>query len=350
VFRHSSNTSRSELQLTERQRAVLRAVMAAYVGEAAPVGSRTVSHLLPVKLSSASIRNTMAELSELGLIEKPHASSGRVPTERGLRFFLDELLDPAELALYQRSTLDRSFEGVEAEEVVHLASQLLSDHTRQLGFVVVPRLERVVLRHVTLVRLSSERLLVVLVSRDGHAHRRVIEDTDSGDQPELDRAASELNRRVVGRTLSEVRDLLRQEIHDLRSEASRALGRALALGLRAVEKQTCDPADLVVATRLALFEQPEFSDHERLRDILAAVETNQRLLEILGDILDTDGVSVTLGDDLQEPVLVRCALVVAPYGGHLGALGVIGPTRMDYARIIPLVGYCSQLVTQKLLA
>jgi heat-inducible transcriptional repressor len=153
VFRHNSNTSRSELRLTERQGAVLRAVMAAYVGEAAPVGSRTVSHLLPVKLSSASIRNTMAELSVLGLIEKPHASSGRVPTECGLRFFLDELLDPAELALYQRCTLDRSFEGVEAEEVVHLASQLLSDHTRQLGFVVVPRLERVVLRHVTLVRL-----------------------------------------------------------------------------------------------------------------------------------------------------------------------------------------------------
>lgn len=348
---HSPDGSRGQLQLTERQRLVLRALVAAFVGEATPVGSHTISHLLPVKLSSASIRNTMAELAELGLIEKPHASAGRVPSERGLRFFVDELLDPTELAVYQRCSLDRSFEGIEAEGVVHVASQLLSDHTRQLGFVVAPRLERVVLRHVTLVRLSSESLLVVLVSRDGHAHRRVIDDSDSGEQRDLDGIAAELNRRVEGRTLSEVREFLRREVIELRSEAGRALERALRLGLRVVEEPVLDPADLVIATRLALFDQPEFNDPERLREILAMVETNERLLEILGDVLDTaEGVSVVFGEDLNDPGLCHCALVAAPYGGDLGALGVIGPSRMDYGRIIPLVSYCSRLVTQKLVA
>ena len=347
--RGPGRSSRARLQLSERQQQVLRALVAAYVGEASPVGSRTVSHLLPIKLSSASIRNTMAQLAELGLIEKPHASAGRVPTERGLRFFVDELLDPTDLALYQRCALDRSFEGVEAEGVVHRASQLLSDHTRQLGFVVAPRLERVVLRHIALVRLSSERLLVVLVSRDGHAHRRVIGDRESGGQRELDQVASELNRRASGRTLGEVREALRREVIELRSEAERTLGRTLRLGLRALEERVCDSADLVVATRLALFEQPEFSDPERLREILATVETNERLLEILGDVLEREGVSVVLGEDLSDPGLSRCALVAASYGGDLGALGVIGPSRMDYARIIPLVSYCSRLVTQKLI-
>jgi heat-inducible transcriptional repressor len=178
----------------------------------------------------------------------------------------------------------------------------------------------------------------------------VIDDSDGGDQRELDRIASELNQRVVGRTLDEVRQLLCREIIELRSEVGRVFARVLRLGLRVMEAQILDPADLVIATRLALFEQPEFSDPERLREIFATVETNERLLEILGDVVDTEGVSVVLGEDLNDPGLCHCALVAAPYGGDLGALGVIGPSRMDYGRIIPLVSYCSQLVTQKLVA
>ena len=160
--------------LTERQGAVLRAVVASYVGEGAPIGSRTISHLLPVPLSSTSIRNTLAELTDLGLVEKPHASSGRVPTEGGLRRFVDELMSPGDVSPSQRRELAFRIERADGEGVVALASELLSSHTRQLGFVVAPRLESLVLRHVTIVRLSSERLLVVLVTEDGAAHRRVV--------------------------------------------------------------------------------------------------------------------------------------------------------------------------------
>lgn len=336
-----------QLELTGRQRLVLRALVSAYVGAAAPVGSATVSHLLPVNLSSASIRNTMAELNELGLIQKPHASAGRVPTERGLRHFVDRLLEAAELAAYERRTLAHSFEDVEASNVMHVASQLLSDTTHLLGFVLAPRLERVVLRHVSLVRLSTDRLLVVLVSRTGETHRRVIEYSGSGDQPELDRMAAALRERVVNRTLGEVRDLLRRELRELHSEADRIAKRALTLGLRALEFDE-SPADLVIASHLELLNQPEFDDADRIRELFEAIETQEYLMHILDETIGAEGVSVTLGGEFEEPTLRRCALVVAPYGGDLGVLGVIGPSRMDYGRVMALVGLCSDLMTEKL--
>lgn len=330
---------------------VLRAVVSAYVGEASPVGSSTLSHLLPVPLSSASIRNTLAELAELGLLSKPHASSGRLPTDRGLRLFVDELLPLRDLAEYEKRDLADTMEETRAEIALRVASQLLSERTGQLGFVVAPRVDRVVLRHVSLVRLSTRSLLVVLVSQTGAALRRILDDDGRADQAELDRMAALLNDYVRGRTLREVRDLLAREAHALRSQADRVLARAVALGTRALALEPSDPAELVVASWLALLGQPEFRDLEQVRRILEAVETQERIVEILDEMLPGQGVRVAFGAEVGEPALRSCALVAAPYGelSHpLGALGVIGPSRMDYARIIPLVEYLSTLVTGKL--
>jgi heat-inducible transcriptional repressor len=337
--------------LSERQAMVLRAVVSAYVGEASPVGSATVSHLLAVPLSSASIRATMAELAELGLLSKPHASAGRVPTGRGLRLFVDELVPRRDLADYEKRDLAGALEESRAEAALRVASQLLSQRTGQLGFVVAPRLERVVLRHVSLVRLSSRNLLVVLVSRTGAALRRVLDDDGRTDQVELDRMSSHLNGVVRGRTLREVRDHLARGARALRSHADELLARALEIGVRTVAAEPSDPDELVVASWLALLGQPEFRDLEQVRRILEAVETQERLVEILDEILPTQGVRVAFGEEVGEPTLRACALVAAPYGDAsqpLGALGVIGPSRMDYARVIPLVGYLSTLVTEKL--
>jgi heat-inducible transcriptional repressor len=339
--------------LSDRQQSVLRALVAAYVGAAAPVGSGTISDLLSVKLSSASVRNTLAELTDLGLICKPHASAGRIPTDEGIRHFVDRMLDPGQVAHYERRSLDRSFEEVQADHTMQLASQVLSDHTHQLGFVVAPRIERMALQQVSFVRLSTERVLAVLVDASGTAHQRVIENPLDGarfDQRELDRMSAALNERVAGRSLREVRDLLRSDVRSLRNHADRLLERALRLGLLAAEAAIEEPthADLVIATRLALMEQPEFSDPERLRDLFAALERSERLVDLLEELLDGDGVSVALGAELDSHGLNGCALVAASYGDSAGMLGVIGPTRMDYGRIIPLVGYCSQLVTDKL--
>jgi len=341
--------------LTDRQRSVLRAVVMAYLGDAAPIGSATIAQLLPVKLSPASIRSTLAELGALGLVKQPHVSAGRVPSERGLRLFVDELQDTDVLPAYEMRTIASSLAHADGEGAVHVASQILSERTRQLGFVVAPRLDRVVLRHVSLVRLSRERLLVVLVSQTGAAYRRVIADEGSGDQAELDRIAAVLAERVAGRTLAEVHDRLSQEARALRRHAGRLLSRMVEVGLRALASPEPSDADVVIESRLALLAQPEFHDPRRIRDVLVAVETKERLLALLEKTLEGHGhgVSVAFGEELEEPSLHDCALVATRYGGPgapLGMLGVIGPSRMNYARVIPLVRYLSEVITGKLCA
>jgi heat-inducible transcriptional repressor len=382
----TSGIERLGLELSERQQMVLRAVVASFVADAQPVSSGTVCHLLPVSLSSASVRNTMAELAGLGLIEKPHASAGRVPTEIGLRVFLEHLLEMPELAEYERRSLASDFAELTPASLIEAASQLLSDRTHQLGFAMTPRLERLRLRHVSLVRVARDRVLVVLVPHTGAVQQRVVHEQGQGDQLELDRMAVVLNQRIVGRTLAEMRRLLEVELCELQSRANRLLARSLTLGLRFLDEAGEAGeglGDLVISSRLGLLSQPEFNDPDRIRGLFAAVETNERLLDLLGLVMEGGGdvVSISLGEDLEEPGLRQCALVAVPYGGAavsdpiadersegpqrarglepgasaepgsshaLGVLGVIGPSRMDYARIIPLVSYCSQLVTEKL--
>jgi heat-inducible transcriptional repressor len=340
--------------LSERQRSVLRAVVLAYLGDAAPIGSASIAQSLAVNLSSASVRNTLAELGALGLVRQRHASAGRVPSERGLRLFVDELQGRDLLPAQEKRSIASSFADAEGDGAVHVASQLLSECSSQLGFVVAPRLDRVVLRHVSLVRLASDRLLVVLVSQAGVAYRRVITGDGGGDQAELDRIAAGLGERVAGRTLAEVRERLSQEARLLRRQAGRQLSRMLELGLRALASPEPTDADVVIETRLALLAQPEFQDPRRLREVLAAVETKERLLELLDKMLgEGNAVSVAFGEELEEPALHDCALVASRYGGPgapLGVLGVIGPSRMNYARVIPLVRYLSEVITGKLCA
>ncbi len=339
--------------LTDRQAAVLRSLVASYVGEATPVGSKTLSHLLPMNLSSASIRNTLAELSELGLVEKPHRSAGRVPTELGLRRFVKELLAPVDLAVSQRRDIDYRVDEVVGEGVMPVASGLLSRHSRQLGFVLAPRIELLVLRHVSLVRLSTDRILVVLVTQTGAAYRCILDDDEGLTQTELERIARLLNEHVAGRTLPQVRDRLAREARALRRQADRLRALAVELGRRAVSVAADEEADLVIETHMALLEQPEFSDPRRVRDLFEALETKECLVEVLDRMLEHRQVSVAIGEEIEEPALRRCAVVARSYGAGpgdtpLGVLGVIGPSRMDFSRVIPLVDYLSEVVTGKL--
>ncbi len=328
--------------LTPRQAQVLSALVGAYVGEAAPVASDTVAALLPVRLSPASVRNTLAELHELGLLEKPHRSAGRVPTELGLRAFVTGLPE-RELAPYEK----RELEGHLARDgVVEAASRLLTERTRQLGFVLPPRLDGVVLRNVSFVRVSSERVLAVLVTEGGRLFRRVLDEPGRGDQATLDRMATVLRERVIGRTLRAVRDQLLAEARALRSQADLLLERVL----RAVpDGEGGDAIDLVIGTHLALLDQPEFRDPERIRGLLTALEEKERLVDVVSRMLEERGACVAFGGDLGEPALAHLAVVAAPYGrarGSIGSVGVIGPSRMDYARVIPLVSYVSRLLTE----
>jgi heat-inducible transcriptional repressor len=336
-------------ELSPRQSAVLRAMVSAYVGEAAPIGSATLSHLLSTRLSAASIRSTLAELSDLGLVSQPHPSAGRVPTDDGLRIFIDSQ-PRAPVSDYDRRTIDHTVAGIEVVAVPAVTSQLLSECTRLLGFVIAPRIDRVRLQHLSLVRLAERRILAVLVTENGATHRRVIEHDTSLDQPALDRISALLRERVTGRTLVEVRERLLLEAQDERHRADRMVALALELGAHAVAENPDAEVDLVIATRLALLDQPEFRDPDRIRELFLAVETKERLVELLDRLVAGEpGVRVALGGEVDEPALHRCALVAARYGREgAGVLGVIGPARMDYGRVIPLVDYCSRVVTEKL--
>jgi heat-inducible transcriptional repressor len=321
--------------LTPRQAQVLQALVGAYVGHATPVGSATLSALLPVRLSSASVRNTLGELHALGLLEQPHRSAGRIPTDLGLRVFVDQVLAPRELGPYEKRDLEDHLSGA---GVVEAASRLLSERTRQLGFVVAPRLDGVVLRNVSFVRVSSERVLAVLVAEGGRVLRRMLEEPGRNDQAGLDRMAAALRERVTGRTLRAVRDQLLAEAAALRTQADLLLERVL----RVVPDDEGDAADLVLGTQLALLDQPEFRDPVSLRALLEALEEKEQLLDWVGRMLEERGACVAFGCDLGEPRFARLAVVAARVGrAGAGSVGVIGPSRMDYARVIPLVGYVS---------
>ena len=336
-------------ELTPRQEAVLRAVIQGYVGEAGPIGSSAISHRLPTRLSSASIRNTLAELSELGLVDQPHASAGRVPTEAALRLFIDRLVALPDVSDYDRRAVDFCVSEAVGPSVAHSVSQLLSEHTSLLGFVTTPRIDRVVLQHVALVRAGHCRVAAVLVSTVGVVHRRIVRDDANLDQRQLEKIAALLNERVVGLTLPEVRNALVREARDQRRQMNRLLKMAIELGSQALKTDT-ENEDLVIATRLALLDQPEFRDPARIRELFEAIEAKERVLGVVSEMLENQGVNVALGGEVDDPALRRCALVASRYGDGSagGAIGVIGPSRMDYGRVIGLVDYVAQAMSEKL--
>ncbi len=331
--------------LSDRQGQVMNVVVSSYVGEAAPVASDRISALLPVALSSASVRSTLSELGALSLVAKPHRSAGSLPTLDGFRVYVDQLLAPRELGPYEARDVAGQLETEVAPGLATGISRLLSERTRQLGFVLAPRLDRAVMQHVSFVRVSTERVMCVLVSRDGAAYQRVVERIGRGDQAHLDQLAASLNERLVGETLPSLRRRLLREADDLRSEADVLLENALRLGRAA--SGTEEENELLVATWLALLEQPEFQDARRVRALHAALEENERLVELIDRMLGEEGVTIVFGDDTGEEALEGCVVVAAPYGcgAHRSTLGVIGPSRLDYARVVPLVDCVSRLAT-----
>lgn len=354
MLREAAGSAVGEVTLTPRQAEVLRAVVVSHVGEMGPVGSATLAQVLPSRLSSASIRNTLAELTELGLVEQPHTSAGRLPSEAGLRLFIDRLMSSTRISDYDRRTIDRGVETADPDRVIRVASKLLSEQTRLLGFVARPPADRMVLRHVSLVRITGGNILAVLVSETGSAHRRIVRDEAGLDDRQLERVSELLRERAQGRTLREVRDALAREARSQRRRADQLLARALELGSQALSADEDTEDDLVVATRLALLDQPEFRDPVRIRELFEAIETKERLLEVLDQILPLPdpGVHVALGGEVDEPALLHCALVAARYGAGAGAgaIGVIGPSRMDYGRVMALVDYFARSLTEKLSA
>jgi heat-inducible transcriptional repressor len=332
--------------LSVRQKQVLQAVIKDYILTNQPVGSGTLSKkYLP--LSPATVRHAMGDLEKMGFLRQPHTSAGRVPTDRGLRLYVDEILRVRRLPSPRKRRIRAAFElGLtDGADMMKRAGHLLSTISNLVGLVTAPRLEEVVVRQMELVLLGARRVMVILIAENALVHNRIVRTHQDHDRSELDRMARYLNEMLSGLTL---REMCRKIDEAMRSEAAlcdRLRRRALRLGRDAVGASA--GGELYVEEPTRILEQPEFLDPERMKSLFRALDEKSKILALLEATLQCEGVQVLIGSENELTAVSGCTLVASRYmtGAHaVGTLGVIGPTRMDYGKIIPTVGYVAQLV------
>jgi len=344
-------------QLNERSREIFRQIVESYLATGEPVGSRNLSRILPMTLSPASVRNVMSDLEQLGLVYAPHTSAGRLPTEIGLRFFVDALMQIGDLAEHDRRTIEAQIAGLgqakSVEAVLTEASGLLSGLSRAAGVVLTAKSNQR-LKHVEFVRLEPERALVVLVAEDGQIENRVLNIPVGLPTSALIEAANFLNARIRGRTLAEARTEVEQRLKEGQAELDELTQRIVAAGLASWSGGERDERKLIVRGQAHLLEDLKaLADLERVRLLFDDLETRREVVDLLGRAEQAEGVRIFIGSENKLFSLSGSSTIVAPYhdaSGHIvGVLGVIGPTRLNYARIIPMVDYTAKIVS-KLLA
>jgi heat-inducible transcriptional repressor len=340
------------VDLSQRAGTLLRTLVALHIRDGQPVGSRTLREEAGLPVSPATIRNAMSELEELGFLRSPHTSAGRVPTARGYRFFVDTVMqvreDPTAEAL--RALKSELNPDRDARELVQTASALLSSITSQAGLVTVPRPARQPLRQVEFLPLSGDRVLVILVLNQREVQNRIIHTRRVFSEEELREAAQQLNERFAGRELEVARDEIERELQAARSSLDDYLSDSLDLASRALADDET-PQDYLIVGESRLLEGASPEELDRVRELLAALERKQDLLHLLERCSSADGVKIFIGEEAGTEVFGDYSLVTAPYGDGartLGVLGVIGPTRMAYDRVIPIVDVTSRMLSSAL--
>jgi len=336
-------------ELNERSREIFRRIVEAYVETGEPIGSHTLAKRLNIRLSPASIRNVMAELEGAGLLYAPHTSAGRLPTERGLRFFVDGLLEVGALNGDERAAIEArcSADGRSLGDVLRDASEMLSGLSRCAGVVVAPKKDARI-KHIELVALAPGRTLVILVTEGGLVENRIAEVPRDMPPSALVEASNYLDTRLAGRTFAEARDQIRKEIQEHRAELDEATARVVQAGLATWSGGTGQRSLVVRGQAHLLDDVTAIADIERIRRLFDVLESQEDVLRLL-DLADrAEGVRIYIGAENKLFDMTGCSLVVAPYGDTsdkiVGAIGVIGPARLNYARIIPMVDYTAKMV------
>ncbi len=333
--------------LPSRSAMILREIVEAYVATGEPVGSRTLSRRLPMALSPATIRNVMADLEESGLIFAPHTSAGRLPTDRGLRMFVDGLLERGSLTPEEEEAISArcQAEGRSIEEVLAEASALLAGLSQAAGLVIAPKSEAA-LKHVEFVSLGSGRVLVVLVTEDGQVENRVIQPPEGLPPSALAQASNYVNARLAGRTLEEARRVLEEEISAHRTELDELTGKVVEAGL--ATQAGAGRALIVRGQAQLLADVTALEQLETIRALFERLEAKETLLKLLELAQASDGVQIFIGSENRLFEAAGVTMIVAPYRNArdriVGAIGVIGPTRINYGRIIPAVDYTAKVI------
>jgi len=339
-------------ELDNRSGEVLRTVIRRHVLTGEPVGSKAVTDGTPLDLSPASIRNVMAELEERGLLQQPHTSAGRVPTDRAYRLYVDQMLRKTRVCPSQAQAIDVALAESRGEipDLLAEASRQLSQFSNQVGLVLAPNMQRVLIDRIEFVRLDLRRVVAILVARSGVVHNRMLEVAEPTEQVELDRIGRYLTDELGGLTLPEMRDRLLTRMAEERAAYDRLMRQSLELGCQALESHP-DDAELLVDGASNLIGSPEFSELETMRGLFRTLEEKKSLIRLLSQVIDAGGVQVVIGEENPQEQLNKCSVVAARYGtedGILGTLGIVGPTRMEYAKAIALVDHLAVVLSRLL--
>jgi heat-inducible transcriptional repressor len=342
-----SPSAAADPRLNERAQLLLKTLVERYIRDGQPVGSRTLSRDSGLSLSPATVRNVMSDLEELGLLVSPHTSAGRIPTVPGYRLFIDSLLKVEPLGGKEVEEL-RGQLGTEhdAQSLMRTASNLLSDVTQLAGIVTVPRPDEVRLRHVEFLSLSGDQVLVILVLNDKEVQNRIIRTGRQFSDSELQQATNYLNEICAGKNLIQVRGDLLAEMRQSRERMNNMMVSAIEMAEQVFDGSTPDE-DMLVSGQTRLMEYGELSDMPRLRQLFDAFAHKRDILHLLDHALSAGGVQIFIGEESGYDIFQQCSVVTAPYhsdGRVVGVLGVIGPTRMAYDRVIPIVDVTARLL------
>ena len=349
----------------QRGQAILSAVIKEHLKTGEPVGSRTISdrYAHAAGWSAATIRNVMGELEEAGLVEQPHTSAGRIPTDKGYRFYVDHMLGETQLSKTDKAAIN-SFLGVSGNDasstpdrLMEKTSHLLSALSENVGIVVSPSLADNVLQHIEFMRLADNRILVVLVSAPNIVHNKIIRIDQKLSQAELERTARYLNTEFGGKSLIAIRAEILELMREEKALYDKLLRNAILLCDRSLEGEEATTAEVYVDGASNIITKPDFADAERMRELFRTFEEKSHLIKILNECVARDhpfasDVQVVIGREHIAPSMQACALITAPYrigpGEATGALGVVGPMRIEYERMVAVVNYVARLIERML--
>lgn len=338
--------------LQDRDRDVLRAVVDSYIQTGEPVGSRTISREHPETRSAATIRNVMSDLEEAGFLTQPHPSAGRLPTDRGLRFYVEELLDPHPMQTEERDRMTRLLGGHKGtvDSLLEQASHVLAEMSTHVGMVLVPDFSLRVFEKIDFVAIGPRRLVAVFVSRPGLVDHRVLEVEEDYPQDELDRVGRYLTDSFRGLSLRQIRARLLDMMSEDKSQYDKLMREALELSARSFAPEGA-PSELIVEGATNLLDGRVVDNVETMKRLFQAFEEKSRLVGLLNKCLDHKGYKLFIGSEAGTPGMEGCALVASPYSDGtrpLGSVGILGPSRMEYAKAIALVETLSRVISELL--
>jgi heat-inducible transcriptional repressor len=339
----------TEEALSERAQLLLKALIESYIRDGQPVGSRTLSRDSGLSLSSATIRNVMADLEELGFVASPHTSAGRIPTDKGYRLFVDSLLKLKPLQSGEIDDIERRLrnDASNGRALVQTVSQMLSSVTQMAGLVTLPNPHYVALSQIEFIGLSENRALAIMVMNNGEVENRVVQLERAYSSEDLRRAANYLNEAFAGRSLPEVRASLLKQLQETRQTMNQLMQDAIQMAQKVFETPGGERVEYVIAGETNLMGFAELSNVDRLRRLFEAFNEKHDMLRLLDNCLRAQGIQIFIGHESGYQILDDISVVTAPYmldNQVVGVLGVIGPTRMAYERVIPIVDVTAKLL------